>query len=85
MGSLLSRITGSHQQTTVPSEPLPQKNDLRVVGINDAATQAPLIRIQIFPGVITYDEGMPLIAADGAPISSTGPNQWAQLYAAGRT
>jgi len=42
----------------------------------------PLSRVQIFPGVIAYDE--PLLAADGAPITSTGPYQWGQLYAAGR-
>lgn len=43
----------------------------------------PLVRIQIMPnGILAYDE--PLIASDGAPISSTGPATWGQLYAAGR-
>lgn len=48
-----------------------------------AVKQTPLNRIQIFPnGILAYDE--PLIATDGAPISSTGPATWGQLYAAGR-
>lgn len=45
--------------------------------------QTPLTRVQIYPnGILAYDE--PLISADGAPITSTGPATWGQVYAAGR-
>jgi len=48
-----------------------------------AVKMTPISRIRIFPGgVIAYDE--PLITADGAPVTATGPGQWGQLYAAGR-
>ena len=48
-----------------------------------AVKSIPLTRVQIFPnGILTYDE--PIISTNGAPISSTGPYTWGQLYAAGR-
>jgi len=43
----------------------------------------PLVRIQIRPGVLLYDELQPLITADGAPVAATGPGTWGQLFAAG--
>lgn len=55
-----------------------------IVGTNNAATQIPLIHIGIYPGVISYQELYPLVAADGAPIPATAPGAWGQLYAAGR-
>lgn len=56
-----------------------------VIGKNyQAPTDIPLIRIQIQPGVILYDEMQPLITADGAPVAATSPGTWGQLYAAGR-
>lgn len=58
--------------------------DLTVVGRYNTPTETPLVRIQVFPGVIAYDELQPLIAADGAPIAATATNNWSQLYAAGR-
>jgi len=48
-----------------------------------AVKEIPLTAIGIYPGVVGYDDN-PLIAADGAPISSTGPGQWSQIYRAGR-
>lgn len=59
--------------------------DLSFVGKNWGPTETPLVRIQIYPGVITYEDmqAMPLIAADGAPIVATAPGQWGQLWAAG--
>jgi hypothetical protein len=42
----------------------------------------PLVRIAIYGNGIAYDE--PLVTADGAPVSATGPGAWGQLYAAGR-
>lgn len=77
--SLLSRIAGHGN-----GRPTPQTNDLRVVGTNNSALETPLVRIAIYPGAVAYDEGGPLVAADGAPISATGPGEWSQVYAAGR-
>jgi hypothetical protein len=50
----------------------------------NAATVIPLTRIKIYPGVVSYEELMPLITADGAPVSATSEGTWGQLYAAGR-
>lgn len=58
--------------------------DLRVVGSNEAVMEIPLVRIQIRPGYITYEDLTPLIASDGAPIAASTPGTWGQLYAAGR-
>jgi hypothetical protein len=43
----------------------------------------PLVRIQIYPDIIMYDEMRPLIAPDGGIIPATSPGTWGQLYAAG--
>ena len=43
----------------------------------------PTRRIQIYPGVVLYEDLQPLIASDGAPIAATGRGTWGQLYAAG--
>lgn len=58
--------------------------DLRIIGTNLGPTETPLVRIQIYPGLISYEDLQPLIAPDGAPIAATGPGTWGQLYAAGR-
>ena len=58
--------------------------DLSIVGRYGTPEETPLVRIQVFPGVIAYDELQPLIAADGAPIAATGSQTWGQLFAAGR-
>lgn len=57
--------------------------DKRHVMQYNSPTEIPLIHIRIFPGVISYEEMEPLIAADGAPIAATGKGSWGQLYAAG--
>jgi hypothetical protein len=44
----------------------------------------PLTRIQIYPGVVSYEDTYPLIAPDGGLISATGAGTWGQLYAAGK-
>jgi hypothetical protein len=58
--------------------------DLTVIGkdYNDVKS-IPLVRIQIRPGVILYDQLQPLLTSDGAPVAATGPGTWGQLYAAG--
>lgn len=43
----------------------------------------PLVRIQIFPGTILYEDMQPLITADGAPVPATSPGTWGQLFAVG--
>jgi len=48
-----------------------------------AATVIPLVRIQIYPDVVMYDEFQPLIAPDGGIIPATSAGTWGQLYAAG--
>ena len=58
--------------------------DLRIVGTNLGPTETPLVRIQIWPGVIAYEELQPLITADGAPVTATGPGTWGQLFAVGK-
>lgn len=58
--------------------------NLRVIGENYGPVTTPLARIQIFPGLIAYEDMQPIITADGAPVAATGPGTWGQLYAAGR-
>lgn len=74
MSTLRNRIMGKH------SAPVPQS----AATTKDYGTpdQIPLIRIATYFNGTGYDE--PIIAADGAPIKSTGPGQWGQLYRAGR-
>lgn len=46
----------------------------------------PLVRIGIYDGVLSYEDG-PILDPSGAGdhiIPPTGPGQWAQLYRAGR-
>ena len=58
--------------------------NLTVVGKDYMAAESiPLTRIQIYPGVVLYEDLQPLITADGAPVTATGPGTWGQLYAAG--
>lgn len=45
----------------------------------------PLMRVQIQPGVVLYDELQPLITSDGAPVAATGVGTWGQIFAAGTT
>jgi hypothetical protein len=47
-----------------------------------AVKEIPLSRVQVSGGILGYDE--PLLTADGAVVTSTGPGQWGQLYRAGR-
>lgn len=58
--------------------------DLTEVGRYGTPAQRPTVRIQIYPGVMTYEDMYALDAADGAPIAATAPGTWGQLYAAGR-
>jgi hypothetical protein len=59
--------------------------DLSVVGRYATPLETPLMRIQIYPDLITYEDMEPLVSgSDGAPIAATGPGTWGQLYAAGR-
>lgn len=51
-----------------------------------AARVTPLVRIGIYDGVLSYQDG-PIFDPSGAGdhiIPQTGPGQWAQLYRAGR-
>lgn len=48
-----------------------------------AARVTPLIRIGIYDGVLSYQDG-PIADPAGLVIPQTGPGQWAQLYRAGR-
>jgi hypothetical protein len=51
-----------------------------------AATQTPGNLVQIVPGVgAGLGPLSPLITSDGAEVPATGPGQWDQLIAAGRT
>lgn len=43
----------------------------------------PLVRIQIYPDIVMYDEMRPLIAPDGGVIPATSPGTWGQLYMVG--
>lgn len=63
---------------TIPPTLTPYAKDYR------DAKAIPLVRIQIFPDVVMYDDLQPLIAPDGAPIPATSPGTWGQLYAVGR-
>ena len=48
-----------------------------------AARVTPLVRIGIYDGVLSYQDG-PISDPAGLVIPQTGPGQWAQLYRAGR-
>jgi hypothetical protein len=80
MFSSRERLTLHPQRDTDPTT----NPDLSVRGKYGAPLERPLWRIQIYPGVIAYEDMDPLIAADGAPIAATGPGTWGQLYRAGR-
>lgn len=54
------------------------------VGTVFGATDIPLSRIQVQPGVAYYDTMTYLVTADGAPVVADSPGHWGQLYAAGR-
>lgn len=58
--------------------------DKREVAQYGHITQVPLMRIGIYPGVISYEDMDPLTAPDGALIAATGRGQWGQLYRAGK-
>lgn len=77
MGALKERIQGS------PIGPLPI-TDLRVKGIYNAPEVTPLVRIGIYPGVVSYEEQQPLLTPDGGIVPENPKGQWSQLYAAGR-
>jgi hypothetical protein len=74
MSALKDRITSVGQVTPMLNVIGKDYNDVKMI---------PTVRIQIFPGVLLYDELQPIITADGAPISATGPGTWGQLFAAG--
>jgi hypothetical protein len=57
---------------------------LRDVGIYHTPEEIPLMRIQIYPGVITYEDAQALVTSDGAPVMATGKGTFGQLYAVGR-
>jgi hypothetical protein len=76
---IASLAYGRDKDTTIVS------NDLVVVGLNQAATDIPLVQVQIHANGISYQDLQPLVASDGAPISATMPGHWGQLYAVGRT
>ena len=74
MSTLRDRICGKN----VPAVP----TQATIAKDYGAPKEIPLVRIQIYPNGIGYDE--PIIAADGDPIMPTGRGQWGQLYAVGR-
>lgn len=85
MSVFRDRIAWLLHPATQESEQLtPPNSDLRVKGTYGTPSEMPLVRIQILPGVIAYEEMQPLITSDGAPIPATSQGQWGQLYAAGR-
>lgn len=58
--------------------------DLSIVGRYNTPEEMPLMRISINPGYVTYEDLVPLIAADGAPIAASTPGTWGQVHAAGK-
>ncbi len=85
MSVFRDRIAWLLHPATQESEQLtPPNSDLRVKGIYGTPSEMPLVRIQVLPGVIAYEEMQPLIAPDGGIIPATSQGQWGQLYAAGR-
>lgn len=58
--------------------------DLSIKGRYATPAETPLINIQVYPGMISYEDMQPLIASNGAPIAATGQGTWGQLYAARR-
>lgn len=72
-------MSGLNRVTQVGSGP-----DLSIKGRYGTPAETPLIGIQIYPGMISYEDLQPLIASDGAPIAATGQGNWGQLYAARR-
>ncbi len=63
---------------------MPEYPSKRQVANYANITEVPLMRIGIYPGIITYEDTYPLIAEDGAPIAATGKGTWGQLYRVGR-
>jgi hypothetical protein len=74
MSTLMDRMSWS-DNNVYPSKKIVTHN---------SPVQIPLMRIQIFPGVISYEDLDPLVTSDGDPITATGNGEWGQLYAAGR-
>lgn len=62
----------------------PSYPNLRHIATYGTVEEIPLVRIGIYPGVITYEDTYPLIPPDGAPIMATGKGTWGQLYRVGR-
>ena len=73
----------SRERLTTPQQ-WQQDSDLSIKGHYRTPLERPLWRVQIFPGIVAYDDMVPLVATDGAPIAATAPGTWGQLYAAGR-
>lgn len=44
----------------------------------------PVMRVGIYPGIVSYEDQQPLITPDGAVHMETAPGQWGHLYRAGR-
>lgn len=84
MSALFDRIAWLGQQNKTKPHDDPSQDPQ----MYKTAHFQPLVRVQIFPNnILGYEDGYsdydPLIAADGSPISSTGPRTWGQLWAAG--
>lgn len=75
MSRLRDRIASVGQ---LPPSLTPYAKDYR------APTVIPLVRIQIYPDIVLYDDMRPLIAPDGGILPATSPGTWGQLYAVGR-
>lgn len=90
MSTFLDRIvSGGRQRSTGEryENPVGPNPDLAYKYMWNAPTVQPLVRVGIFPGVVSYEDEQPLITPDGGIIPETpmpGSGQWAQLYRAGR-
>ena len=87
MSTFLDRIlfngrrdsTGAHVEKPVAPNP-----DLAFKESYGAVTMHPLVRIGIYPGVVSYEDDQPLIAPDGGILPEGPKDNWSQLYRAGR-
>jgi len=76
MSTLSDRMMWKHTPNQYP--------DKRITGNFADIREAPLVRIGIYPGYMSYEDMDPLYTADGAGVTATGRGTWGQLYRAGK-
>jgi len=79
MSTLTNRIGWLNQNQSLQVLPNAEEVSYKNYG---AVKAIPLAPVQVNGGIIGYSE--PLVTADGAPVSSTGPGAWGQLYRVGK-